>query len=189
MWPWEHLAAGYIVYSLGKRLFDSPAPDRTEIVVLAFATQLPDLVDKPLGWGTELLPSGISFAHSYLVALPTVTAVYLASRGFDRPQIGLAFATGYLLHTPGDILTRYVLNGELIVEALVWPLAAAPQSGTRPLVGWTVELWFSYLDTLRTPAGQAYLLIEIALLGGAVLVWLADRRSRRAAGGSRVLLD
>lgn len=189
MWPWEHLATGYIVYSLGKRLFGYPAPGRAEVVVLAFATQLPDLIDKPLGWGTDILPGGVSLAHSYLVAIPAVAVVYLVTRELDEPQIGVAFAVGYLLHTPGDILTRYLLNGELIVGALAWPLVPAPQNGNRPVFDWTIELWYSYLETLQTPAGQAYLLLEITLVGGAVLVWLADRRSRRAAGSTRVILD
>lgn len=189
MWPWEHLAVGYIAYSLANRAFGSRAPDRTEVFVLAVATQLPDLIDKPLGWGTDVLPSGVSLAHSYLFAVPLVIGAYLVARGVDRPRLGLAFATGYLLHTPGDILARYVLNGELIVGALVWPLLPAPSMQPTAVFGRTLDLWFSFLETMQTPAGQAYLLLELVLLGGTVIVWFADRRWRRKAGSTRAVVD
>lgn len=189
MWPWEHLAVGYLAYSLGNRVLGTRAPDRFEVVVLALATQLPDLVDKPLGWGTDVLPSGVSFAHSYLVGVPLVTLGYLLARRVGKPRLGIAFATGYLLHTPADILGRYVLNGELIVGALVWPLVPAPSMEPTPLFGRTLDLWTAYVETLQTPAGRAYLLLELVLLGGTVLVWVADRRSNRGTGTTRAIVE
>lgn len=189
MWPWEHLAVGYVAFSLANRAFGSRAPDRSEVVVLAVATQLPDLVDKPLGWRTDLLTSGVSFAHSYLVAVPLVTICYLLARRSGKPRLGLAFATGYLLHTPADVLARYLLNGELIVDALVWPLASAPAGRPTPVFGRAVELWFSYLGTIRTPAGQAYLLLEFALFGTTVIVWAADRRWRCRSGSTTASVE
>lgn len=189
MWPWEHLAVGYVAYSLLKRARGSPPPDRVEVLVLAFATQLPDLVDKPLGWGTEILPSGVSFAHSYLVGVPLVVLVYLLARRRGVPRFGVAFATGYLLHTPCDILARYMLNGEVIVGALLWPLTSVPPSAPQSVLGRVVELGYSFLATIQTPAGQAYLALEILVVGGALLVWLADRRSNGTADASGVLVE
>lgn len=180
MWPWEHLAVGYVAYSLGKRSVGAPPPARDEVVVLAVATQLPDLVDKPLGWGTTVLPSGVSLAHSYLVAVPLVVLVAAVARYAGRAQLGYAFGTGYLLHTPADVLATYLLDGYLFLGAFLWPLAHVPPRDTQPLLGRVGELLVEYVAVLGTPAGFAYLAIEIAVLGTAFVLWWVDRQSRRA---------
>ena len=48
MWPWEHLAFGYVLYSLGVRTLRGRTPRGPPVLVLAVATQVPDLLDKPL---------------------------------------------------------------------------------------------------------------------------------------------
>ena len=49
MWPWEHLAIGYLAYSLLGRLAWRRPPTVGTAITVAFGTQFPDLVDKPLG--------------------------------------------------------------------------------------------------------------------------------------------
>ena len=60
MWPWEHLAFGYLLWSLWLRARGRSLPGDWEALVLVFATQLPDLVDKPLAWQLGVLPGGRS---------------------------------------------------------------------------------------------------------------------------------
>lgn len=179
MWPWEHLALGYVAYSLAKRALDAPPPDRTEIVILAIGTQFPDLVDKPLGWGTTILPGGVSLAHSYLVAVPLVTVGILIARSGGRVDLGVAFGVGYLLHTPADVLATYLLNGNLALGAFVWPLVPVPALEPQPLLGRTSELFASFLEVLATPSGVVYLLLEAVLIVAALATWWADHRTRR----------
>jgi hypothetical protein len=64
MWPWEHLAVGYLLYSVSCVLWGR-YPTRIGVAALAFGTQFPDLVDKPLGWWLGVLPSGQSFASEF----------------------------------------------------------------------------------------------------------------------------
>ena len=49
MWTWEHLAIGYLAYSLLSQLAWRRPPTVGAAITVAFGTQFPDLVDKPLG--------------------------------------------------------------------------------------------------------------------------------------------
>jgi hypothetical protein len=50
MWPPGHLAVAYLLVSWGRRIRgDSPVTAGT-MLALAVASQLPDLLDKPLAW-------------------------------------------------------------------------------------------------------------------------------------------
>jgi len=189
MWPWEHFAVGYVVYSLAKRAVDAPPPSRFEVAVLAVGTQFPDLVDKPLGWGTTLLPGGVSLAHSYLVAVPLVVLGIVLAAGLERPQLGYAFGVGYLLHTPADVLATYLLDGDLILGAFVWPLVPTPAIEPQSLLGRARELFASFLEVLGTPAGLVYLGLEFVLLGALLLSWRANRRTRRARAAPSGVAD
>lgn len=57
MWPWGHVGAGYLVYTLLRR-HTGERPAGAAVLALAVGTQFPDLVDKPLGWTVGLLPGG-----------------------------------------------------------------------------------------------------------------------------------
>lgn len=179
MWPWEHFLVGYVAYSLGKRAIGAPPPGRPELLVLAVGTQFPDLIDKPLGWGTTILPSGVSLAHSYVVAVPLVALAVLLARRTDRPELGAAFGFGYLLHTPADVFARYLLSDEVILSAFVWPLVPVAAMDTQPVFGRAADLFVSFVEILGTPTGLLYLAIEMTLFVSAVLLWWSDRRAHR----------
>jgi len=174
MWPWEHLASGYLVYSLARRGLGHDRPTGGESLALIVGTQFPDLVDKPLGWGTTLLPSGISLAHSLLCALPLSAAAVLLARRAGSGRIGWAFAVGYLAHLPGDIVYPMALGGEPRLSFLLWPLIETPASSTVSITGYVWELLGKFIDLLGTPAGKVYLVLELLLLGGALLAWIGD---------------
>jgi hypothetical protein len=174
MWPWEHLASGYLVYSLAKRVLGRDQPTGVESLALIFGTQFPDLVDKPLGWGTTLLPSGISLAHSLLCAVPLSVAGVLLARRAGSGRIGWAFVVGYLVHLPGDVVYPMALGGQPRLAFLLWPLIETPASSPVSIGGYVWELLAQFVDLLGTPAGKVYLALELLLLGGALLVWIDD---------------
>ena len=65
MWPWGHLALGYLLHSpLARARFGRPPTDRATLL-LVIGTQLPDLVDKPLAWWLGVLPAGRSSLTRY----------------------------------------------------------------------------------------------------------------------------
>ena len=63
MWPWDHLAFGYVWYTLASRGWDGRPPSNAAAIALAVGTQFPDLVDKPLAWWLDVLPAGRSLGH------------------------------------------------------------------------------------------------------------------------------
>jgi len=175
MWPWDHLAVGYVAVSLWCRV-SGRRPQALDVAALAFGSQFPDLVDKPLGWGTTVLPSGTSFAHSVFVAVPIAVTVLVAGRRVGQPTAGAAFALSYLAHLPADVVYPALLGDEPKVAAVLWPLVPAePTPPTAPL-GRAGELVGEFLAALATPAGYSFLVAEALLLGAAVALWRSDGR-------------
>jgi hypothetical protein len=173
VWPWEHLAVGYLVYSVAVRTATGHAPQAAAVFALAVGTQFPDLVDKPLGWGTTLLPSGLSLAHSLLFALPGIALLVSVASAVGRAGLAIAFAVGYLLHLPADVVYPLLVGGDLRLGFLFWPLVPAAET-TVAIVPYVGRLAGQFLEFLRTPRGQLYLALELGLLGGATLRWYDD---------------
>lgn len=188
MWPWEHLAIGYLVYSLLVRTTGRRAPAAGGAVAVALGTQFPDLVDKSLGWGTSLLPSGQSLAHSLLFAIPAVALLGVLAALVDRSDLGLAFGVGYLSHLPGDVIYPVLLGGELNLTFLLWPVLAPSGSQPTAMFAHVQDLLATFAEILATPQGVYYLFFEVALLAVALGIWVLDgtpglpRRSRGSPG-------
>lgn len=160
MWPWGHLAAGYLLYSGYTHVRHRIPPDGIATLVLAFGTQFPDLIDKPLAWTFELIPSGRSLAHSlYALAAVSLLVAWIAKR-HGRPQIGSAFAIGYASHLVADGITPFLAGDFSKLTYLGWPLLPPPDYG--------VEHGFIYHFTHMefTP----FFLLQIAL--GVLLIWV-----------------
>ncbi|AAV45998.1 unknown [Haloarcula marismortui ATCC 43049] len=101
-------------------------PSGPVVLLLLVATQLPDVIDKPLAWTFAILPSGRMLAHSLVVSLPVLTVVVLlaAHRGYG--QYGMVFSAGYLSHIAGDFYPIARLGMEYyFFPNLFWPLLAA----------------------------------------------------------------
>lgn len=175
MWPWEHLAVGYLAYSLLVRATRGHAPrGRLTIAALALGTQFPDLVDKPLAWSFDVLPSGTSLAHSVFFAVPFVAVVAGLAWAFDRPALGAAFGTGYLLHLPADVLYVALYGSPITWSVLLWPLVEQPP---QQQIGFleNVAYYFGNFQTLATSStGTTFLALEGLLLGGALVLWVVD---------------
>lgn len=126
MWPWGHAAVGYLAYALylhatGRRPADGP------VLAVALGTQLPDLVDKTLSWYVPVLPAGRSLAHS-LIAVVLLSAVgYAVARRYDRADVAVGFAIGYLTHPLADGLQAFAAGEWRFLTYLVYPLLPAPE--------------------------------------------------------------
>lgn len=175
MWPWEHVAFGYLLYSAGSRLAGREPPgDRTALAV-ALAAVLPDLVDKPLSWSLGLFPAGYSVAHSALVAPWVLLGAGLLARRHGSPRVGAAFAVGYCSHLAGDVLYPAVEGGGPAFGVVLWPLVEAPAYGTRlGLVGRTLRYLDAYAGTLAALEPGPLLAFEAGLLGAVACLWLLD---------------
>lgn len=174
MFPWDHLAAGYLAYSLGTRLLGRRPPTVGTVLAVALGSQFPDLVDKPAGWLLGVFPTGVSVAHSVFVAVPVAVAALWVTRTRDRPELGAAFGTGYLLHLPGDALMPVVLSGARPdYSVFLWPISP---KATSPPGGFlvNVEYFLSRYPELLTTLDLRLIGFEVALLGGALVFWVLD---------------
>jgi len=174
MWPWEHLAVGYLCYSLFLRITARKRPRAADVVAVATGSQLTDLIDKPLGWGTTLLPSGTSLAHSLVFAVPTAMVVVLVAHLSGRFSVGVGFSVAYLAHLPGDVIYPVLIGGEPKLSFLLWPLLPVDSAPPEAVVGRASELVMEFIAVLGTPAGYRFLVVETLLLGLTVLLWRAD---------------
>lgn len=186
MFPWEHLAVAYLCYSLSVRVVRSRPPATAEAWAVAFGSQLPDLVDKPLAWTFDLLSSGVSLGHSVFVAVPVSLAAVVVARRRGVDAVGAAFALGYLSHLPTDVLYPLAFGGPITPAVLLWPVVVggAPETGGL-FANASYYLW-RFVARLGTPRGGVYLLAETALIAAAAVGWRVDGcpglPSRRGSG-------
>lgn len=165
MWPLGHLAVAYLLYSFAQRYRRLGPPTAGAVIALAIGSQFPDLIDKPLAWRLDVLPTGRTLAHSLLLLVPLAVVVILVARRIDRPAVGVAFAVGSLSHTLTDVVPS--LWGEGTANQLLWPMVSVePYEGGPPTI---VGL---LLDSL----GQPYFLVEFVLGAIALGLWLHDGR-------------
>lgn len=174
MWPWGHLAVGYVAFSVFVRFGLNRRPSGRGALGLAVATQLPDLIDKPLAWQFGLLSSGIGVAHSLLVGVPIALALGIGLRARGRPELGGALAIGYGSHVLGDLLFAALFSSPPYLPSFLWPLyrTSAPAS---PGVG--LKVWELLLDSqalLGSPMGWTYFGLEAILLVATLALWVYD---------------
>lgn len=175
MWPWEHAFVGYLAYSLFSRTYFREPPGEREALLVAFGSVLPDLIDKPLAWEFDVFSSGYALGHSILFAVPLAVAAGLLARARGDARAGLAFGVGYLMHPVGDVVPTYVKGGFWTVDHLLWPVVVvtdpAPPAGLREGVRRYLS---AYLDQLFALEPTPYLLLELAIAGAAIGLWLLD---------------
>ncbi|WP_117595244.1 metal-dependent hydrolase [Haloprofundus halophilus] len=174
MWPWEHLAFGYVLYSLFRHT-TGRSPTGPEVFVLAAATQFPDLVDKPLSWTFGVVPTGYGLAHSvFLVPVFAVAALLLAKR-LGGVMWGAAFVVGHLSHLVGDVIYPLVEGDALSFDPLLWPLVnntgAAPEAGSLELVVYYLARWL--VDIVRLDV-SLLLAFELTLAAFVFGLWAYD---------------
>ncbi|WP_418280287.1 metal-dependent hydrolase [Halorubrum sp. DTA98] len=174
MWPWEHAVIGYLTYSLAVHLFRRRSPTGPEAVTVVSASVAPDLIDKPLAWEFGVFPSGFGIAHSVFFAVPMAVAVFVLAAASGRRGVGAAFATGYLLHLPADVVPHYVLDGRLPVHRLLWPVATTEASYPDGFSGtFRTYLSDSIAELLSGPP-SAYVFAVGGVMAFCALLWAYD---------------
>lgn len=174
MWPWGHLAVGYVAFSLFARLALRLRPSDRAVVVLAIATQLPDLIDKPLAWQFGLLSNGIGVAHSLLVGVPLAIAAGVTLRHRGYPEFGGAVAVGHASHVVGDLLFAALFSSPPILPSFLWPVYRSPASPAPGLGAKTWQLLGDSGALLGGSTGRLYFLSVGVLVVGTAALWVAD---------------
>lgn len=172
MWPWEHLAFGYLLYSLARRAGDGP-PDDAAVVALAFGTQFPDVVDKPLTWTFGVLPGG-TFAHTVFVAGPVVAGVLVWQRRGAHGRVGTGFSAGYLSHLAGDAVYPLAFGDLPEAGRFLWPLVPSRPSPRPGLLDNLAYYLSGLLRQLTSPEGAVLAAFEVGLLATALALWAVD---------------
>ena len=174
MWPWEHAAVGYLLYSLGLRALGRDPPSDREAVVLLVATQVPDLVDKPLSWVFGVFPTGYALGHSAFVAVPVGAAVLVASRARGRVRLGVALVVGYWAHLAADVLDPLRSGGSPTIDRVLWPVVSGTpyeeDLGAGRGVAYLTEFVGSLAAVDPLTLVGVYLLLPIITL----VVWVRD---------------
>jgi hypothetical protein len=174
MWPWGHLAVGYLLYSLTVRLLQRRGPTAGAALAVALGTQVPDLVDKPLAWTLGVTPQGYTVAHSVFVAVPLAVAVVALADYRGRADIGIAYAVGHLSHLVGDVVFAIGLRQPYTLERVLWPLVDLPATEPRATTGRILEYATDWVAYLLSNGHGAFLAVYLGTLVGAVLLWLVD---------------
>jgi len=170
MWPWEHVAFGYLLYSPLLRLLARRGPDGRTAGLLAFGAVFPDLVDKTLSWGLGVFPTGYALAHSVFVAVPVGVALLATGRSV---RVG-GFVAGYWSHLLGDIVDPVRSGGDIAISRVFWPVVVGDPYEESLGVGRGVVYLTEFLRELPTTdlTSPAVLYLLSPLL--ALAVWLAD---------------
>ncbi|WP_137284576.1 metal-dependent hydrolase [Halorussus salinisoli] len=170
MWPWGHLAVGYLCYVALLEVRDAGKQTLLTLFAVGFGSQFPDLIDKPLAWSMAVLPSGRSFAHSLITATLIIGIAYQIGRRLRREEAAIAFGVGYLSHSLVDLGPTVVfglLKGDVSqmewTTYLLWPLLPSPPYPNDS------SFYEHFVELTLDP----YMVAQFVLLGVAIAVWIA----------------
>lgn len=166
MWPWAHVAVGYILLAGIRRGRALGPPTDIGTLAVGVGAILPDLIDKTFTWYVPVLPYGRSLAHSLLVA-----GVFLAMVGYLARETGRlaafgAFTLGYLGHLAGDAYQSFLFGEWAELSYLVWPLLPPPPGDE--LVG--------LIAYLRDIQASPFFLFELGLTVVGIGLWWSHGR-------------
>ena len=174
MFPWEHVAFGYLCYSVLAHLLGRTPSDGAAVAVVV-ATLGPDVVDKTLSWVLNVFPQGYSVAHSVFTAVGLTALVIVAAERRDRPLTGVAFGVAYLSHLVGDVVYPVAFGDPIKFEKVLWPLVKLP-AYEREVSAFERFLYYTdrYLEQLVALEPDPFLLGEFGFLFAAFALWVYD---------------
>ena len=175
MWPWEHAAAGYLAYSVGKRLLGRDPPGEVATVGLAIGTQLPDLIDKPLSWGLGLVPTGYAIGHSVLVLIP-VSLVLGVSAVRSGNRFLLPLLAGYWTHLVTDVLDPLRYGDPPLVRRVLWPVVESDPYDRDLGLDRGLHYVQEFVESLASTPLWAVIVLYGLLPLGTIALWVADGR-------------
>ncbi|MFD1597936.1 metal-dependent hydrolase [Halobellus rarus] len=176
MLPWGHLALGYLVYTLGTRLWNRRAPGGAPTLVLAFGTQFPDLFDKPLNWWFNIF-DGRAIGHSVITTVVICVLLFVAARKYGHRDLVGAFSIGVFTHLLGDSWNVLLSGSYGRASFLLWPLLSPPTYPKDSLLDHLRE-WLGFFQTV--PGSSPRLLVEtqfglqLVLFALLIGVWAFD---------------
>ena len=175
MLPLGHLTFAYLWYVLYAAVGTHRLPARLALIPLAFGSQFPDLVDKPLAF-LGVLMYGRSLAHSLFAFLICTAVVWWGAAQLRdrwaaktvaerlRTVTPAAFAIGYVSHLLGDTY-RFLLAGDLwAARFLLYPLFPVPDSPADEVAPW-VRLFEIYQEMGSHPQLGFIVLALMIFLG------------------------
>jgi len=174
MWPWEHAAVGYLLYSLWCRVVYREPPSDLPVAALIIGSQLPDMIDKPLSWGLGVFQTGYALGHSALITIPVGLAVGIRSIRTAHHRTVTALLVGYWSHLAGDVVNPLRSGGTIALDTVLWPVVVGPpyeqDLGLARGLVYITDLFDSLQTADSLPLLGGYLLVPAL----AVAVWIAD---------------
>lgn len=174
MWPWEHAAIGYLLYSFYVRGLGLDPPTGRETLLLVLATQIPDLIDKPLSWGLGWFPSGYAFGHSVFVAIPVGLLVLALGTYYGYRRTSIAVVLGYWSHLLADVLNPLRNGSPLQMSRILWPVVEATPYETEYGIARGFVYLEEFITSLPTMDLASFVLVYVLLPVVTGLVWLID---------------
>lgn len=174
MWPWEHAAVGYLLFSVGLRALGRRPPTAGGAVVVLVATQLPDLVDKSLSWGLGVFPTGHALGHSVLVALPVGALAVAAGVRTDRRRLAAAVVVGHWSHIAADVFDPLRRGEPPMPERALWPLVTGTPYEQDLGLARGLAFLGEFLGSLSTMDPLTLVVLYLLLPLATVAVWAID---------------
>jgi len=174
MWPWEHLAFAYVLYSLMRNVGFRASPSGRETIAVAIGSQLPDLVDKPLGWTFGFAETGYSIGHSMFVAPFVCLVAYVVAAREGARAIAGAFSLAYLSHPIGDMLSHLIRDGTVDSRIMLWPLASPPGTDHGGFLDHLLLYLVRYVYRLLAGGLTTEVIVQLLLGLAVVTLWLSD---------------
>ncbi len=175
MWPWEHLAFGYLLYTGFVHLAWGERPRGGPTLLLALGTQVPDLVDKPLGWGFGVYATGYGATHSVLVAGPVLLGVLAVAVHYGRPRLGAGYVVGHASHMLADAINPLRNGRPPEFERLFWPFSDfETYSHDYGIVERALHYFGEFLFLMTRPEHVGLVLVYLSLFVFVAAVWAFD---------------
>jgi len=174
MWPWTHVAFGYVWYSVAVHLLLRRRPTDVPAILAGVSALLPDLVDKPLAWSIGATGTGYGPAHSLFVGIPIVALVAVGLWRWARLELGIALFVGYASHLLGDIIFQYFDDGRIVTAVVTWPFGPAASESTGGILDHVVHYLRYYVHAIVTGEATTYVVMTIGIVVGVFALWIAD---------------
>lgn len=176
MFPWAHLAVGYLTYTVWTKVWHGRVPGDAAAVALAVGTQLPDLVDKPLNWWLGVY-DGRAVGHSVLAAVVVCVLLAALARRYDRGALAGPFSLGVGTHLAADAAGPLTTGSLREAGFLLWPLVSAPTYPKDSLLD-HLGAWLAQLRLLSqlppTSLLESRFGLQLALFALLLFIWALD---------------